>query len=248
MKIKHIEYTSNSMKIITDTLSLTRNIDSTDNINVYSVFQCVSDINAIVESFKTDRTANYILNKIILTGAELTAYFTKSLHGLVLKVMYQSRIDDGLYSLINNLCDKIYQNELLYIEERKRIAELSLLESLEKERLEKERWAALTEEQKLQEKLSTMTEEERWEYELNKGWTDDLSGIKLDTTEKSQSLFSNMMTLINEGLSFGQLSLANEVSIWDFNGIQKNITILELKTLLFKYGLYCKNMFDLYKP
>lgn len=236
------------MKVVTDNILLIRNIDSFDNANGYSVFQCVSNINAIVESFKTDGAANYILNKIILVGAELSAFFTKAFQGSVLKVMYQSRIDDDLFLLINDLCNKIYQNELLIIEASKNAAELSLLEVLEKERLEKERWDALSDEQKLQEKLSAMTEEERWEHELNKGWIDDVSGIKLDTKEKSQSLFTSMIALVNEGVSMGQLSLNDQVNIWDFNGVQKTMSVLELKILLFKYGIYCKNIFDSYKP
>lgn len=88
----------------------------------------------------------------------------------------------------------------------------------------------------------------QWNSILQSGYRDEQLQIKLKTTEEAQTAFTSMITLINEALTAGVVNWDTIVSVWDFDGKEQQVSVTNLKLLLLRYGLYCKQMFDLYKP
>lgn len=87
-----------------------------------------------------------------------------------------------------------------------------------------------------------------WSSSLEAGYTDPVLNIKLKTTLNAQSMLSQMITLISQGLSFGAITDSSQMAIWNYDNQEVALTSLEIRQLLFRYGLHCKNMFDLYAP
>jgi hypothetical protein len=87
-----------------------------------------------------------------------------------------------------------------------------------------------------------------WQSKLEEGYLDPVTSIKLKTTESAQSLFTSMTALINEAINLGALANDSNTSIWDYHEAEQTMTVLQLRQLLLRYGMYCKSMFDLYKP
>jgi len=133
-----------------------------------------------------------------------------------------------------------------------KVASIVAAEEAETARLAEEaRWAALTPEEQAAEIAANAvppSPEEIWQNKLAEGYLDVPSGIKLKTTMDAQSLFTSMVALVKEGLDMSALTNDTNVSIWDYNGVEQSMTVLAMRQLLFRYGLYCKSIFDAFKP
>lgn len=101
---------------------------------------------------------------------------------------------------------------------------------------------------KLQKEDSEKLAWKTWIDKSNEGYTDQVTNIKLKTTEEAKSVFTSMIVLLNEAISQGFLNSKTIVSIWDYNDEEKQMTVSDAKTLLTRYGLFCKVLHDVYKP
>lgn len=87
-----------------------------------------------------------------------------------------------------------------------------------------------------------------YESAQSDGYTDQITGVKLKTTTKAQSAFTSLVTMIQEGLSLGAITNDTQQTIWDFNNQPVVLTTLQVRQLMFRYGLHCKSFFDDYAP
>jgi hypothetical protein len=83
---------------------------------------------------------------------------------------------------------------------------------------------------------------------LDSGYIDSETGITLKTTAHAQAMFTSMVTMLQEGLCLGVITNSTEQVIWNFDNEPVTLTVLEIRQLLFRYGMHCKNFFDLYAP
>ncbi len=87
-----------------------------------------------------------------------------------------------------------------------------------------------------------------WAAFLEDGWTDPTTGIKLRTTVDSRDAFAGFITMLQEGIDLGAITNASPTSIWDYNDTERQMTVLEARQLLFRYGIAWKTAFDTYAP
>ena len=92
------------------------------------------------------------------------------------------------------------------------------------------------------------TDSEIWQDKLAGGWVDDVTGIKLKTTEAARNLFSGQVTMIREAIDAGILNGSVPLEIWDYNEQPHTLTVTELRGLLLRYGLAWAQMFNQYAP
>lgn len=83
---------------------------------------------------------------------------------------------------------------------------------------------------------------------LDDGYADELTGIKLKTNQKAQTAFTSLVTMLQEGLSLGAITNDTPQTIWNYNDEPVVLTTLQVRQLLFRYGLHCKAFFDDYAP
>jgi len=83
---------------------------------------------------------------------------------------------------------------------------------------------------------------------LDGGYVDQITGVKLKTTTKAQSAFTSLITMIQEGLSLGAITNDTQQTIWDYDNQPVQLTTLQVRQLMFRYGLHCKAFFDNYAP
>lgn len=89
---------------------------------------------------------------------------------------------------------------------------------------------------------------ENYKAALESGYTDEVTGVKLKTTHKAQRDFTSLVTMIQEGLSLGAITNDTPQTIWNYSDEPVVLTTLQVRQLLFRYGLHCKAFFDDYAP
>lgn len=87
-----------------------------------------------------------------------------------------------------------------------------------------------------------------WAKKLDDGWTDPVSGIKLRTDKGAKTMFAEMIVWIREGLDLGQLTEDMMTPIYDYYSKPHNLTIRQIRELMFRYGLAWKTMYDEVAP
>ncbi len=87
-----------------------------------------------------------------------------------------------------------------------------------------------------------------YESALNDGWTDDVTGVKLKTTKHAQEMFTGLVTMLQEGISLGLITNDTEQVIWNYDNEPVTLTVLQIRQILFRYGMHCKSFFDEYAP
>ena len=83
---------------------------------------------------------------------------------------------------------------------------------------------------------------------LTDGYTDEQTTIKLKTTEYAQKKFSQLATSLDLSIRYAGHTEAHMTSVWDFNGVERQMTYGDCIRLLLRYAAYCKNYFDQYAP
>lgn len=79
---------------------------------------------------------------------------------------------------------------------------------------------------------------------LNEGFTDPVLNIKLKTTDRAQEMFTKFITMIQEGLSLGLITNDTLQVVWDYNDQPRQLSVLQIRQMLFRYGIHCKTFFD----
>lgn len=87
-----------------------------------------------------------------------------------------------------------------------------------------------------------------WQQHLDAGYEDQVSGIKLKTTVEAQEYFAHMVTLLTLAMSAGAIDSNTVQAIWDYDGVSHNLTTGDTLALLLRYGIFCQQLFNLYKP
>lgn len=80
------------------------------------------------------------------------------------------------------------------------------------------------------------------------GYEDADTGIKLKTTQAAQDKFTSLITMLQEGLALGVITNDSNQVIWNYDNQPITLTVLQIRQLLFRYGIYCKTFFDEYAP
>ncbi len=75
-----------------------------------------------------------------------------------------------------------------------------------------------------------------------------IDGIKLKSSEKARSLFSDQINLFRELIDAGTITLNTQWSIWDADNIEHKLTVGEVKELLAQYGIAWYQMYVKYAP
>lgn len=95
------------------------------------------------------------------------------------------------------------------------------------------------------------------EAELHRGWlivdvpiekgpvySDPDEHVELDASPAAQARFTSLIALIREGIDFGALNNDSPQEIRDVNGVPHTLSVLRIRALMLRYGLYCKALFD----
>ena len=72
--------------------------------------------------------------------------------------------------------------------------------------------------------------------------------IKLKTTESAQQKFTSQVALTQVALQAGVINLESQMSVWDYNDTEKQLTVQEFLGLILRYGMYCQALFANYAP
>lgn len=83
---------------------------------------------------------------------------------------------------------------------------------------------------------------------LDNGFTDPVLGVKLKTTKHAQEMFTALITMLQEGISLGLITNDTLQVIWDYNDQPQELSVLQIRQMLFRYGMHCKTFFDSYAP
>jgi hypothetical protein len=87
-----------------------------------------------------------------------------------------------------------------------------------------------------------------WQIALTAGYFDADTGIKLKTTPNAQQQFTAFSALMREGLELGAISNETMQTVWDYSDASHQLTTLQTRGLLFRYGVHCKTLFDALAP
>ena len=93
-----------------------------------------------------------------------------------------------------------------------------------------------------------LTSEQIWQGHLDAGYVDALTGIKLKTTEYAQAKFSQAEIWLKSALEQGALTPASQQTIFDFDDVERTLSVAELRGLLLRYGFHCVQIFNNYAP
>jgi hypothetical protein len=96
--------------------------------------------------------------------------------------------------------------------------------------------------------LATPNDDELYQTAIESGYLDETTGVKLKTTKHAQEMFTALVTMLQEGISLGLITNDTLQVIWDFNNEPVTLTVLQIRQLLFRYGMHCKTFFDDYAP
>lgn len=80
--------------------------------------------------------------------------------------------------------------------------------------------------------------EKTYQDAINIGYQIPNTDIYLGLTDKDRSAWNQLLTLINELLSIGQINLSTELSIADKNGLSHVFPVSQIKQILASLGLY----------
>ncbi len=78
------------------------------------------------------------------------------------------------------------------------------------------------------------------------GYLDSETGLLLKTTEAAQSSFVRLLTLLREAESLG--ALPPTAIIWDATNSPHELSVIDLRALMVRYGLYCAQLFAEFAP
>jgi hypothetical protein len=87
-----------------------------------------------------------------------------------------------------------------------------------------------------------------YEAALNNGFTDPILGVKLKTTKHAQEMFTALVTMLQEGINLQLITNDTEMVIWNYADEPVELTVLQIRQMLFRYGMYCKGFFDEFAP
>lgn len=83
---------------------------------------------------------------------------------------------------------------------------------------------------------------------LDAGFTDPILGVKLKTTKHAQEMFTALVTMLQEGITLQLITNDTEMAIWNYADEPVELTVLQIRQMLFRYGMHCKTFFDDYAP
>lgn len=88
------------------------------------------------------------------------------------------------------------------------------------------------------------TQDQIYNKLIHNGYLDQQTGFKLKTDLESQSLFTNYTTLLQMGVDYNSVPLSQIIDFDDYDNNVKYLTIQDFFALMFRYGMYCKTIFD----
>ena len=74
----------------------------------------------------------------------------------------------------------------------------------------------------------------------------DYNGIVLGLQENDRVQFTQLITMIQEGLQLNLITNDAPIYVKDINGAPHEISVQNLRTALFSYGMYFKTLWDNY--
>ena len=92
------------------------------------------------------------------------------------------------------------------------------------------------------------TEEDIYIAQLNSGYEDATTGIKLKTTERAQAKFTSQVALIQLALSAGAIDGQTAQTFFDFSDAAQQLTTADFLALMLRYGAHCQYLFINYAP
>jgi hypothetical protein len=92
------------------------------------------------------------------------------------------------------------------------------------------------------EETQSFDAEAHFEQLITSGFPVGSSSLALYDYDRSN--FSNMLTLVNEGLMLGQMTTSSIVSIKSQEGNILSMTAIQFKILMLQYGFYYKTIWD----
>ena len=78
------------------------------------------------------------------------------------------------------------------------------------------------------------------DLELEKGYLDAASGIKLKATIEAQARFTSLVTGMQVAEKLGQADNNTPVEITDYDDVPRSMSWIELQILMLRYMVYCK--------
>lgn len=74
----------------------------------------------------------------------------------------------------------------------------------------------------------------------------EYNGITLLLTDHDRNQFTQLLSLLKEGIELGQLSDNTIIKISDINGQLHNISVIDFRKAMFAYGMHFKTLWDTY--
>lgn len=96
--------------------------------------------------------------------------------------------------------------------------------------------------------VAEKTPQEIYDEHLAAGYVDAETGLKLKTTERAIELFSQLASHIVLALSLNEVELSTSRVIFDYDDAPHELTIGDLRPLLYRYGLHCAQIHHDYAP